>query len=149
MDFPDLVGIESLPEISISDGHATGEIVLPPPFGQFHSALDTQRFYGALDSCQSHPQCQRLQAHQLTIPGSPIGFATVSNFLMLLLVQAPNIAHATRGEQLVDSWLQGLRYQSKSFSLVKLGLARLDAFIALGCALKRVRSSSTCTRGSQ
>lgn len=46
---------------------------------------------------------------------------------MLLLVQAPNIAHATRGKQLVDSWLQVLRCQSQSFALVKLGLARLDA----------------------
>jgi hypothetical protein len=61
------------------------------------------------------------------IQGSRIGFTTVSNFLMLLLVQAPNIAHATRGKQLVDSWLQVLRCQSQSFPLVKLGLARLDA----------------------
>lgn len=46
---------------------------------------------------------------------------------MLLLVQAPNTAHAIRGKQLVESWLQVLRCQSRSFPLVKLGLARLDA----------------------
>lgn len=46
---------------------------------------------------------------------------------MLLLVQAPNLAHASRGKQLVDSWMQVLRCQSQSFPLVKLGLARLDA----------------------
>jgi hypothetical protein len=46
---------------------------------------------------------------------------------MLLLVQAPNVAHAARGKHLVDSWLQVLRCQSQSFPLVKLGLARLDA----------------------
>ena len=61
------------------------------------------------------------------LTGSRIGFATVSNFLMLLLVQAPTISHATRGKYLVESWLQVLRCQSQSFSLVKLGLARLDA----------------------
>jgi hypothetical protein len=61
------------------------------------------------------------------IIGSRIGFATISNYLMLLLVQAPNVAHAIRGKHLVDSWLQVLRCQSQSFPLVKLGLARLDA----------------------
>jgi hypothetical protein len=46
---------------------------------------------------------------------------------MLLLVQAPNGAHAIRAKYLVDSWLHVLRCQSQSFPLVKLGLARLDA----------------------
>lgn len=61
------------------------------------------------------------------LQGSRIGFATVSNFLMLLLVQAPNSAHASRAKHLVESWLQVLRCQSQCFPLVKLGLARLDA----------------------
>lgn len=47
---------------------------------------------------------------------------------MLLLVQAPNHVHATRGRNLVESWLQVLRFQSPSFPLVRLGLARMDAF---------------------
>lgn len=53
---------------------------------------------------------------------------------MLLLVQAPNMAHAIRGKQLVESWLQVLRCQSQSFPLVKLGLARLDALQWAGLA---------------
>lgn len=64
--------------------------------------------------------------------GSRIGFATVSNFTMLLLVQAPNAERAVKGKHLVDSWLRVLRTQSLSFSLMKLGLTRLDAMHWVG-----------------
>lgn len=53
---------------------------------------------------------------------------------MLLFVQAPNSIHATRGRNLVESWLQVLRFQSQGFPLVRLGLARLDAFKWAGVA---------------
>ena len=64
--------------------------------------------------------------------GSRIGFATVSNFTMLLLVQAPNAERAVKGKHLVDSWLRVLRCQSQSFPLTKLGLTRLDAMHWVG-----------------
>lgn len=64
--------------------------------------------------------------------GSRIGFATVSNFAMLLLVQAPNAERAIKGKHLVDSWLRVLRCQSLSFPLMKLGLTRLDAMHWVG-----------------
>lgn len=59
--------------------------------------------------------------------GSRISFATVSNFLLLLLIQAPNADRALKGKQLVESWLRVLRCQSQSFPMMKLGLTRLDA----------------------
>ncbi|KAJ5574416.1 hypothetical protein VI817_005035 [Penicillium citrinum] len=115
LDFADVSGIESLPEISMSDVSGTGEVTL-------HAA----------EKCATIMVnfTRRLTPSDFTgfwYSWSRIGFATVSNFLMLLLVQAPNISHATRGKYLVESWLQVLRCQSQSFSLVKLGLARLDA----------------------
>ncbi|KAJ5086198.1 hypothetical protein N7532_010969 [Penicillium argentinense] len=115
MDFADLSGIESLPEMPMSDVSGTSELTL-------HAA----------EKCATIVVnfTRRLTPSDFTgfwYSWSRIGFATASNFLMLLLVQAPNSAHATRGKYLVESWLQVLRCQSQSFPLVKLGLARLDA----------------------
>ncbi|KAJ5571505.1 hypothetical protein N7535_005165 [Penicillium sp. DV-2018c] len=115
LDFTDLPEIESLPEIAISDEFGTGEATLQ-----------------AAEKCASVLVnfTRRLTSSDFTgfwYSWSRIGFATISNYLMLLLVQAPNVAHAARGKHLVDSWLQVLRCQSQSFPLVKLGLARLDA----------------------
>ncbi|KAJ5989743.1 hypothetical protein N7522_009950 [Penicillium canescens] len=115
LDFMDLPEIESLPEIAISDEFGTGEATL-------HAA----------EKCASILVnfTRRLTSSDFTgfwYSWSRIGFATISNYLMLLLVQAPNGAHATRAKHLVDSWLHVLRCQSQSFPLIKLGLARLDA----------------------
>ncbi|KAJ5296198.1 hypothetical protein PENANT_c021G03926 [Penicillium antarcticum] len=115
LDFMGLPEIESLPEIEISDEFGTGEATL-------HAA----------EKCASILVnfTRRLTSSDFTgfwYSWSRIGFATISNYLMLLLVQAPNGAHAIRAKHLVDSWLHVLRCQSQSFPLVKLGLARLDA----------------------
>ena len=134
LDFTDLPEIESLPEVSISDEFGTGEATLHAAekcasiVVNFTRRLTSSDFTAFWYSCKfailtSCMPCNRM----LTPAGSRIGFATISNFLMLLLVQAPNVAHAIRGKHLVDSWLQVLRCQSQSFPLVKLGLARLDA----------------------
>lgn len=56
----------------------------------------------------------------------------MSNFALLLLVQAPNAERAVKGKQLVDSWLRVLRCQSVSFPMVRLGLTRLDAIHWVG-----------------
>ncbi|KAJ6119160.1 hypothetical protein N7523_003440 [Penicillium sp. IBT 18751x] len=122
LDFTDISTLGSLPEIAMPDVHGTGEITL-------HAAEKCATILVNFT--------RRLTPSDFTgfwYSWSRIGFATVSNFLMLLLVQAPNIAHAIRGKQLVESWLQVLRCQSQSFPLVKLGLARLDALHWAGLA---------------
>ncbi|PYI35442.1 fungal-specific transcription factor domain protein [Aspergillus indologenus CBS 114.80] len=63
---------------------------------------------------------------------SRIGFATVSNFLILLLVQAPTQDHALRAKRLVDLWRDALRNQKQSSSMVCLGLVRLEATLWAG-----------------
>ncbi|KAL2706116.1 hypothetical protein AAEP93_001366 [Penicillium crustosum] len=60
-------------------------------------------------------------------PWNRICFAAVSNFITLLLVQAPTRQHALRSKDLLDLWSHTLRYQHRSHeSLMKLGLVRLN-----------------------
>lgn len=52
-----------------------------------------------------------------------IGFATVSSFMMLLVVQAPSKEHAIRARGLVDMWRQALvrgQCQMMDLALVRL-----------------------------
>jgi hypothetical protein len=67
----------------------------------------------------------RLKSLYLTYhyPGSRIGFAIVSSYMLLLLVQAPSKDHATRAKRLVHMWRQVLRRQS---DVMNLTLVRLD-----------------------
>ncbi|GAA92695.1 fungal specific transcription factor domain protein [Aspergillus luchuensis IFO 4308] len=65
---------------------------------------------------------------------SRVGFATVSNFLLLLLVQAPTKDHALRAKSLVDLWRQTLRNQSTGCPAMNLGLVRLDGSLWPGLA---------------
>ncbi len=51
----------------------------------------------------------------------------MSNFVMLLIVQAPTPSHAAKAKQLADTWRQTLRFQSKSFEQMNMGMLRLDA----------------------
>lgn len=56
-----------------------------------------------------------------------IGFATVSSFMLLLVVRvAPSRDHAIRARRLVYMWRQALRSQSKGCDLMDLALVRLD-----------------------
>ncbi|OJJ88404.1 Zn(II)2Cys6 transcription factor [Aspergillus glaucus CBS 516.65] len=57
---------------------------------------------------------------------SRIGFATVSSFMLILVVQAPSRDHAIRARRLVYMWRQALRSQSKGCNLMDLALVRLD-----------------------
>ena len=65
-------------------------------------------------------------------PGTRTGFATISNFFMLLLVQAPTKDHALRAKQLVEMWRQALRGQRGGCQLTTLALLRLDGFYWAG-----------------
>ncbi|KAL4978173.1 hypothetical protein BDW66DRAFT_149303 [Aspergillus desertorum] len=61
-----------------------------------------------------------------------IGFATVSNFMLLLLIQAPSKDHAVRAKRLVYGWQQALRSQSRGWNMMDLGLVRLHGPLGLG-----------------
>ncbi|KAL3433271.1 hypothetical protein BDV09DRAFT_197000 [Aspergillus tetrazonus] len=61
-----------------------------------------------------------------------IGFATVSNFMLLLLIQAPSKEHAIRSKRLVYGWQQALRSQSRNWNMMDLGLVRLHGPLGLG-----------------
>jgi hypothetical protein len=71
----------------------------------------------------------------LTSTGTRISFATVSNFILLLLIQAPTSQHASRTKHLLDIWLQNLSRQYKNHeNLMSLGLVRLRTLMADGLA---------------
>ncbi|KAF9887206.1 hypothetical protein FE257_010460 [Aspergillus nanangensis] len=57
---------------------------------------------------------------------SRIGFATVSNFILLLLVQAPTRDHALRAKHLLDMWRQCLRTKAQGCEFLRLALIRVD-----------------------
>ncbi|KAL5364238.1 fungal-specific transcription factor domain-containing protein [Aspergillus floccosus] len=61
-----------------------------------------------------------------------IGFATVSNFMMLLLVQSPTKDHAIHAKNLIYRWRQTLRTQSKGCVLMNMALVRLDGLLSTG-----------------
>ncbi|KAL3456268.1 hypothetical protein BJX64DRAFT_281500 [Aspergillus heterothallicus] len=65
---------------------------------------------------------------------SRIGFATVSNFMIQLLVQAPTKEHAVRAKKLVYMWQQALQSQSNGWDMMDLGLVRLNGPLSLGLA---------------
>lgn len=119
LDFLNMPEIESFPAVELSD-HSTGETTL-----------------NSAERCASIviSFTRRLTSSDFTgfwYSWSRIGFATVSNFTLLLLVQAPNSERAAKGKQLVDSWLRVLRCQCQSFPMMKLGLTRLDAMHWVG-----------------
>ncbi|KUL83677.1 hypothetical protein ZTR_07504 [Talaromyces verruculosus] len=66
-------------------------------------------------------------------PWTRISFATVSNFILLLLIQAPTSQHASLTKHLLDIWLQNLSRQYKNHeNLMSLGLVRLRTLMADG-----------------
>lgn len=63
-------------------------------------------------------------------PWTRICFATMSNFIFLLLVQAPTEQHAARTKHLLDIWSRNLGRQYRSHEcLVALGLVRLRTLL--------------------
>ena len=64
--------------------------------------------------------------------GSRISFAVVSNFLMVLLVQAPSSENALKAKQMLENWRCVLRDQSKAFPLLLLAMTRLNGFYWAG-----------------
>jgi hypothetical protein len=64
--------------------------------------------------------------------GSRIGFAVASNFIVLLVVQAPNVQHAAKAKQLLDMWSQTLKERYHACPMVRLGVLRLNSFNLAG-----------------
>lgn len=65
-------------------------------------------------------------ANQHYLEGIRICFAAVSNFVTLLLIQAPTGPHAWRSKHLLDMWSHTLRSQHRSHEgLMNLGLVRV------------------------
>lgn len=65
-------------------------------------------------------------------PGLRVGFATMTNFAVLLYVQSPSQAQADRAKSLTERWRKVLRVKSTSFGQMKLGLLRLDSIFWIG-----------------
>lgn len=88
-------------------------------------------------SCESRPSLSSLCSLWLTACvivaiGSRISFAVVSNFLMVLLVQAPSSENALKAKQMLENWRRVLRDQSKAFPLLLLAMTRLNGFYWAG-----------------
>ncbi|KAM0721592.1 hypothetical protein Q7P37_002517 [Cladosporium fusiforme] len=62
-----------------------------------------------------------------------IGFAMTSNFITLLLVQAPNAQYASKAKQLLDVWGQMLKDQSRVCPILRLGMKSQWYFTYLLC----------------
>jgi len=56
----------------------------------------------------------------------------MTNFVVLLYVQAPSQAQADRAKRLTQRWRKVLRVKSTSFEQMKLGLLRLDSIFWIG-----------------
>ncbi|CAH0056140.1 unnamed protein product [Clonostachys solani] len=63
---------------------------------------------------------------------SRIGFALMSNFLMLLLVQAPDFGKAVEANRLLMKLKQVLDHQHRAFPLFLLAKARLGSYFYVG-----------------
>lgn len=72
--------------------------------------------------------------------GSRVCFSMMSNFAIMLLIQAPSLSRAQRAKEIADEWREVLRSHSKTFGLVKLGLLRLNSMHYVG--LRRLSRSS-------
>ncbi|KAH8687035.1 fungal-specific transcription factor domain-containing protein [Ilyonectria robusta] len=59
-------------------------------------------------------------------------FATISNFILLLLVQAPTSKVAGELLAILARWIMILRDQSVTFTFIRLGLLRLDSVLWVG-----------------
>ncbi|UNI15519.1 hypothetical protein JDV02_002046 [Purpureocillium takamizusanense] len=55
------------------------------------------------------------------------GFASISSFLLSLLIQAPDFPKAIKAKALLDKWQQLLRQRHKSFPFFSQGKVRLDS----------------------
>ncbi|KAJ5221597.1 uncharacterized protein N7469_010484 [Penicillium citrinum] len=130
--------VEPVPAIDMSEEHGAGNAVLK-----------------AAENCAATVLRSVMRMSCSDLAGfwyswSRIGFATVSSFMMLLIVQAPSKEHALRARRLVYMWRQALRGQSQGCELLNLALVRLDGPHWAGLARnfflpKHVKEALDCT----
>ncbi|XHF99555.1 hypothetical protein AWENTII_003054 [Aspergillus wentii] len=106
--------VEPVPAIDMSDENGTGNAVLK-----------------AAENCAATMLRLVMRMACSDLAGfwyswSRVGFATVSSFMMLLIVQAPSKDHAIRARRMLHMWKQALRSQSQGTELMNLALVRLD-----------------------
>jgi hypothetical protein len=97
----------------------------------FTAELSSRDFSGFWYSCKIPSTATQLLCLMYSL-GSRIGFSTMSNFVLLLLIQAPTQQHATESKTIADAWRQTLRFQSKSCDQMKMGMLRLDVIYWYG-----------------
>ncbi|KAM3450760.1 hypothetical protein MY3296_005813 [Beauveria thailandica] len=124
-DFSDLPEIELHLE---EDMHAHGEA--SATIKELHQAA--QAYGGTVATFTSRLTSRHFD--EFWYSWSRIGFAVISNFLTVLLVQAPTAENTPRAKWMLESWRQTLRYQSKAFPILRLAMARLNAFYWGGLA---------------
>lgn len=95
---------------------------------------DLGGFWPSCKYATKHRSLQNLSIYCniLTSTGSRIGFAVASNFVVLLVVQAPNVQHAVKAKQLLDMWSQTLKERYHVCPMVRLGVLRLNSFNLAG-----------------
>jgi hypothetical protein len=105
----------------------------------FTAGLDSQNFsagywYSCAFAFSSPFRIHSLLSFKILIGtvGSRIGFATMSNLAMLLLVKAPDAEHLLAAKQIMQNWRRVLRYQSQSFAQMKMGYLRLEVMLWKG-----------------
>jgi hypothetical protein len=96
------------------------------------SFSDLGGFWPSCEYLNQHFLFPSLQRNVLTSTGSRIGFAVASNFVVLLVVQAPNVQHAAKAKQLLDMWSQTLKERYHVCPMVRLGVLRLNSFNLAG-----------------
>ncbi|KAJ9132077.1 Transcription factor [Pleurostoma richardsiae] len=93
-------------------------------------------FLEAIDTAhRAMVYAQRLGSYDLnsfTYSWSRACFASVSNFIMLLLVLAPSAEMTRDVLSILAKWVIMLREQCITFSLMRLGLLRLDSIFQMG-----------------
>lgn len=140
IDVDDVVG-EDIPAVTVTIEDKSVPIVLSAAENcaasmlRLISRMEAREMGNFWYSCQlSFPLAISLMRITLTFVGCRIGFATVSNFMLLLLVQAPTKEHALRAKRLVYTWQQALRSQGRGWDMMDLGLIRLNGALGLGLA---------------
>ena len=66
------------------------------------------------------------------VPGSNVCFAVMSSFAMVVFIQSPTQEAALRSREMLMSWRQIVRDQSKVSPMLLLTLARIDGYFAAG-----------------
>ncbi|CAI6095050.1 unnamed protein product [Clonostachys chloroleuca] len=111
----------------IGVGNPTTPTIANATWGIFQDALTT-----AQQASQFAQSLGSYDRNSFSRSWSRACYATISNFIMLLLVLAPTAVSAKQVLAALSRWVITLREQSVMFETMQLGLLRLDAMFRLG-----------------